>query len=57
MSPLIVALTLLLTIAAALSLGVVAGYAAVAAILHLMRREQHATPERALAATEASSGD
>ncbi len=57
MNPLIVALTLALTIVAALSLGVFAGYAAVAGILHIMRREPQTTPERTLAATEASSGD
>ncbi len=53
----IVALTLIFTVGAALSLGVVAGYAAVSAILHIMRREPAPAAERALATSEASSGD
>jgi NhaP-type Na+/H+ or K+/H+ antiporter len=49
-----VVLTLFVTIAAALTMGVALGYAAVYAILHLMRRQSHTVTEHALAATEAS---
>ncbi len=56
-NPLIVALTLIFTVGTALSLGVFAGYAAVTAILHLMRREPAPAAERALATSQASSGD
>jgi hypothetical protein len=55
--PLIIALTLVVIIAAALSLGIILGYAAVAVMLHAMRRRPQRAPERALTATEASSGD
>ncbi len=57
MNPLLVALTLIFTVGTALSLGVFAGYAAVSAILHIMRREPAPATERALATGEASGGD
>lgn len=57
MTPLIIVLTLLLTIVVALALGVVLGYAAISIMLRAMRREPQAIPEHSLAATQASSGD
>ncbi len=57
LNPLIIALTLIVTVTAALGLGVFLGYAAIAAILQAMRREPQHTSEHAVAATEASSGD
>jgi NhaP-type Na+/H+ or K+/H+ antiporter len=53
-NPLIVVLTLLVTIAGALALGVVLGYAAIYTILHAMRRQSQTVTEHALAATQAS---
>ncbi|MBZ5568779.1 MAG: hypothetical protein LAN64_13130 [Acidobacteriia bacterium] len=55
MNPLIVALTLLVIITAAVAIGVMLGYAAVALMLHAMRRDSQPAPERAFTATEASS--
>ncbi len=52
----IAAIALLITIAAALAVGVLLGYAAVTAVLHAMHRPQREA-ERALAASEASGGD
>jgi hypothetical protein len=52
-----VALTLAVTIAAALCLGVVLGYGAIVTILRALRRQPQSVPERTLAATPASSGD
>lgn len=49
-----VALTLLVTIAAALALGVALGYAAVYSILRAMRRQPQTVAEHALVTTEAS---
>ncbi len=54
MNPSIIALTLIVTVAAALGLGVVLGYAAIAAILQAMRRESQPSSDRAVAATEVS---
>ncbi|HEX9120089.1 MAG TPA: hypothetical protein VF840_06080 [Terriglobales bacterium] len=54
MNPLLVVVTLLFTIAAALTLGVALGYAAVYTILRAMRRGSQTVTEHALAATEAS---
>ncbi|MBZ5629071.1 MAG: hypothetical protein LAO06_09420 [Acidobacteriia bacterium] len=55
MNPLIIALTLLVTITAAVAIGVMLGYTAVALILHAMRRDSQPVPERTFTATEASS--
>jgi NhaP-type Na+/H+ or K+/H+ antiporter len=53
MNPLTVVLTLLVTIAAALTLGVALGYFAIYTILHAMRRQSQTVTEHTLAATEA----
>ena len=55
LNPLIIALTLLVTISAAVAIGVMLGYTAVALILHAMRRDSQPVPERTFTATEASS--
>jgi hypothetical protein len=52
-NPLIVVLTLLVTIAAALFLGVALGSAAIFTILHAMRRQSQTVTEHTLAATQA----
>jgi uncharacterized protein YneF (UPF0154 family) len=52
-----VAVTLLLTIAAALILGVILGYAMITTILHAMRRRPQPVAERALVATDVVGGD
>jgi hypothetical protein len=54
---LMIAITLLLTIAAALGLGVIFGYAMISAILHAMGRRPQPVPEHVLATTEGHSGD
>jgi NhaP-type Na+/H+ or K+/H+ antiporter len=50
-NPLIVVLTLLITIAAALAVGVALGYAAIFTILRAMRRQSQTVTEHAIAAT------
>ena len=52
-----IAITLLLTIAAALGLGVILGYAMISFILQAMRRHPQPVPEHVLATTEGHSGD
>jgi NhaP-type Na+/H+ or K+/H+ antiporter len=52
-NPLIIVLTLLVTITAALALGVVLGYIAIYTILHAMRRQSQTVTEHALATTQA----
>ena len=56
MNPLIIVLTLLVTIAAALVLGVVLGYIAIYTILLAMRRQSQTVTGHTLAATQ-TSGD
>ncbi len=56
MNPLLAALTLFVTITAALAAGVLLAYASVSAILHAMHRPEPAV-EQTMAATEASGGD
>ena len=56
-TPLLIVLTLLVTITVALALGVFLGYAAVNLMLRAMRRQTQPVPERTLATTHASSGD
>jgi NhaP-type Na+/H+ or K+/H+ antiporter len=53
-NPLIIVLTLLVTIAAALVLGVALGYIAIYTILRALRRQSQTVTEHALAATHAS---
>jgi hypothetical protein len=52
-----IAFTLLVTIAAALGLGVMLGYVMISSILHAMGRRPQPVPEHVLATTEAHSGD
>jgi hypothetical protein len=52
-----IAFTLLLTIAAALGLGVLLGYAMISTILNAMRRHPQPVAEHVLATTEGHSGD
>jgi hypothetical protein len=52
-----IALTLVVTIAAALCLGVVLGYGAINTILRAMRRQPQSVPKPTLAATPAASGN
>jgi hypothetical protein len=54
---LLIALTLLLTIAVALGLGVIVGYAMISFILRAMGRRPQQVPEHVLATTEGHSGD
>lgn len=56
MTTLFTVLILLLTILAALGLGIMLGYYAVTAILHAMARHSHPVHEPALAASHTSAG-
>jgi hypothetical protein len=57
MTTLMIAFTLLLTIAAALGLGVILGYTMISTILHAMRRHPQPVAEHVLAITQGHSGD
>ena len=56
MSTLLIALVLLFTVAAALGLGVMLGYYAISAILHVMHRHSRPLQEPVLATTSHTSG-
>ena len=57
MTTLMIAFTLLVTIAAALGLGVILGYTMISTILHAMRRHPQPVAEHVLAITQGHSGD
>jgi hypothetical protein len=57
LTALIIALTLLFTISAALGLGVILGYAMIISILRAMARRPQRVAEHVLATTEGHSGD